>query len=225
MEAFTGNTTLTGNALTLNATSNGSLFAVSAGGAVNTEEGISVAGSVNNNLINNTVIARLGDNTSATAIGSGGATVAASEGKYGDQVVSVAGGFSASAGGDGVGAAVDMGSYTNNVTAAIGAAQVNTSGNVEVTGSNTSSYLPIAASLAGGSNFIAAGSLASESITDTTASSVSGNVSAGKNLLIGSLDTSSATHYRRWCRRRRRCGGWSCRNPATTDPNHDFDNF
>lgn len=193
VEAFTTNTTVAGNALTLNAIGNGSLFAVTAGGAVNTEEGISVAGSVNNESITNKVNASLGDDTSATGIGLGGVSVSASEGPNGDQMVSVAGGFSASAGGDGVGAAVDMGTFTNNVTASIGAAQVNTAGNVQVTSSTNVSYLPIAASLAVGSTFIAAGSVADESITDTTTSSVTGTVNAGQNLVIGSGDSSSAT--------------------------------
>ena len=86
-----------------------------------------------------------------------------------------------------------MGDYTNHVNAGIGAAQVNAAGNVQVKASNNSSYLPIAASLAVGSNFIANGSLADESITDTTSSHIDGTVASAQNLLIGSTDSSSAT--------------------------------
>ena len=193
VEAFTNNATVAANGLSVSALGNDSLFAVTAGGAVNTEPGTSLAGSVNNNSVSNTVTATLGNNTTATNIGQGGITVNASEGNSGDQIASVAGGISASDGGAGVGAAVDIGNYTNNVTASIGNAQVSSAGNVQVTSSTNVTYIPIAASLAGVSDFGVAGSLADESISDNTTSAVAGNVTSAQNLLIGSMDSSSAT--------------------------------
>ncbi len=191
VEAYTANTTVAGAGLDLNANSNGSLVAVTAGGAVSTMSGIAIAGSVNNNSISNTVMANVGNGTNATSIGSGGVMLNATEGSNGDQIVSAAGGLSLSSG-SGIGAAVDIGSYNNNVTASIGNAQVNTTGNVEITSDTNVFYLPIAVSLVGASSFGAAGSLADESINDITTSSVGGALKTTENMLVSSVDSSSA---------------------------------
>jgi hypothetical protein len=192
IEAFTDNATISGNGFALSAVSNDSLYAVSAGGAVNSGNTGAIAGSVNNNTVTNTVNASIGDNTSATNIGSGGITVNASEGSNGDQLISVVGTTGASTGGAGIGAAIDIGNYTNNVTASIGNANLSAAGNIKVTSSTNVSYVPIAVSLGLGSDFGASGSLAFEQITDTTTSSVGGSVSTNDNLLIGSTDSSTA---------------------------------
>lgn len=193
VEAFTDNTAIEGDGLTISALSNGSLFAVTAGGAINTEENIALAGSVNNNSVTNIVNASLGDNTVIPGLGPGGVSVTASEGAKGDQIVSVAGGVSISSGGAGVGAAVDIGNYTNKVSASIGDAFVNTQGNVSVTALTGVQYLPIAASLAGSADFTVAGSLADESISNNTTSSVAGTVTSTGNVLVASTDVSGAT--------------------------------
>ncbi|HWF48868.1 MAG TPA: leukotoxin LktA family filamentous adhesin, partial [Bryobacteraceae bacterium] len=192
VQAFTGNATVNGNGLNIQAISNGSLFDVTAGGAINTESGTALAGSVNNNSITNTVSASLGTGTNAASIGGNGITVNASEGSNGDQVLSVAGGFGISVGEAGVGAAVDYGNYTNNVSSSIGGTSVGTTGNVQVTSSTNVNYLPIAASLAVGSDFGAAGSAAVDQISDTTTSTADGTVTARGNLVIASNDSSSA---------------------------------
>ena len=54
VEAFTENSKLTAKGLNVNASTKSDLFNVTAGGGVNTEEGIALAGSVNNNAITNT---------------------------------------------------------------------------------------------------------------------------------------------------------------------------
>jgi hypothetical protein len=175
-----------------NANSNESLFAVTAGGAVSTMSGIALAGSVNNNSVNNTVLATVGNGTTALNIGSGGVVLNATEGgSSGDQMVSAVGGISASAG-SGVGAAVDIGSYTNNVNASIGSAKVSTAGDVRITSDTNVFYLPIAVSLVGASSFAASGSLAHESINDTTTSSVGGTLTSSENMLVSAVDSSNA---------------------------------
>jgi hypothetical protein len=191
VEATTDNATLSGNGLSLNALSNNSLYAVTAGGSVNTEEGFALAGSVNNNTVTNMVSATLGNNTSAVGIGSGGVTVNANEGVNGDQIISAAGGISASLGGAGIGAAIDLGTYTNNVTASIGKANLGSSGNVQVTSNTNVLFVPIAVALGIGSDFGADGSLAAEQITNTTASTA-GSLFTNDNLLVGSTDSSTA---------------------------------
>ena len=193
IEASTSNATLSGMGLNLQAVSNGSLFAVTAGGGVNTESGVAIAGSINNNDITNTVTAELGNATQAANIGSNGVTINASEGSNGDRVLSVAGGFGLSVDGGGVGAAIDAGSYTNNVSSTVDSgANLNTTGNIQVTSSANVTYLPIAVSLAVGGDFGASGSLAADAITDTTTSTVGGTVSTTSNLVVGSNDSSSA---------------------------------
>jgi hypothetical protein len=193
IEASASNATLSAKGLNLQAIGNGSLFAVTAGGGVNTESGVAIAGSINNNDITNTVTAEVGDNAQATGIGSNGVTINASEGGNGDRVLSVAGGFGLSVDGGGVGAAIDAGSYTNNVSSTVDSgANLDSTGNIQVTASTNVTYLPIAVSLAAGGDFGASGSLAADAITDTTTSTLGGTVSTTGNLVVGSNDSSSA---------------------------------
>ncbi len=192
VEAFTANSNISGDSLSVDATGANQLYAITVGGAVNTTgSGFSIAGAVNNNAVYNNIAASLGDRTTANNIGSGGVTVNAQEGA--DLIASVAGGF-AIGGTVGIGASVDIGNYENTVNASItGNGNVSTTGNVQVTADTYAQYLPIAVSFAGDKSFGAAGSVDWEFIRDTTTSSVAGNVSAGKNLLVGSQDSSSAT--------------------------------
>ncbi len=200
VEAFTKNSTINADGLSINATGVDNLYAVTVGGAINTlDSGVAIAGAVNNDATYNNITADLGAGTSifgtdgTSVMGSGGITVNAQEGgSSADQVVSAVGGFSGSASG-GVGASVDIGNYNNTVTASIDNSKSKTKGNVQVTANTNVEYTPIAISFAAGADWGAAGSVAVENITDATKSSVGGTVTSGQNLLVGSIDSSSAT--------------------------------
>jgi hypothetical protein len=189
VEAFTANSNLTAKGLNVTSQTSDYLINVTAGAAVNTEQGISLAGSVSNNSISNGTKAYIGDGTVAQ-IGSDGVTVSAAQTGL---VVSVAGGVSVAPDGSGVGAAIDIGNYTNNISASEGAAQVNSAGNVQITASNNETLWPVAVSLAVGDNMGAAGAAAFEQVTNNTQASINGTLTTNSNLVLGSNDQTSLT--------------------------------
>jgi filamentous hemagglutinin family protein len=184
VDAFTANSNLTAKGLDVNASTNSDLFNVTAGGSVNTQTGIALAGSVNNNSITNSTSAYVGDGTIAN-IGSDGTTISAGQTGL---VVSVAGGLGISLDGGGVGAAVDIGDYNDDVSARVDAAKLNSAGNVQVTASNNGTLWPVAVSLAFGTNFGADGSVAYEKVTNNTTAAVNGTLATDSNLVVGSND-------------------------------------
>ncbi len=193
VEAYTENANLSAKGLSLTATDHGDLFDISAGGGVNTESGVAIAGSVNNNSITNKTEAYLGSGTTATGIGSDGITLKAQEGSASnnDKIVSVAGGVGIGLDGGGIGVGIDLGNYNNTVKASVeSGADTGGSGNAQITADTNVFMLPIAVSFGIGSSFGVNGSFAYEQLTNNTTASIDGTLSTDGNLLLASNDAS-----------------------------------
>lgn len=188
IEASTANSNLTGAGLNVNSQITDSTFInVTAGGSVNTQQGIALAGSVSNNAITNTTTATIGDGTVAD-LGSDGVTIGAAQKGL---AVSVAVGVAIAPDGTGVGAAIDIGNYKNTTFAGEGVAQITSDGNVQITATNNETLWPVAVSLAAGNSFGAAGAAAFEQLTNNTQAAVNGTLTTNGNLLVAANDQTS----------------------------------
>src|SRR6185437_13983265 len=129
------------NNVGVDANSSGDLLTISAGGSVALgSNGISLAGSVNNNVLTNTTSSGLGAGVLVDASGKAKATA-----EQADKILSIAGSLSIG-GKAGIGAALDFSTYNNTNDAFIGAgAQINAGGDVLVSASTDEELLPIAA--------------------------------------------------------------------------------
>jgi len=154
--------------VSVDANSSGDLLTISAGGSVALgSNGLSLAGSVNNNVLTNTTSSGLGGNLLVDASGDAKATA-----EQADKILSIAGSLSFG-GKAGIGAALDFSTYNNTNDAFIGSgAQINASGDVIVNASTDEQLLPIAASLAGGQGFGISGSASKDEITNSTNATV-----------------------------------------------------
>ncbi len=191
VEAYTTNATLGAAGLDVEATNNGGFYDITAGGGVSTESGVSIAGSVNRNVITNNTKAYLGAGTTANNVGGDGVKVAA---KLDNTVVSGAGAVGVGLSAGGVGAAVDVGDYTNNTFADVDSALVGAGGNVSLTASTMENLYPVAFSVAGGTDFGATGSVTWETLNNDTEAYVTGTgaaVNTGGNVLVAAGDTTN----------------------------------
>ncbi|MEO1004704.1 MAG: hypothetical protein AAFW67_02390, partial [Cyanobacteria bacterium J06638_38] len=163
--AFTENTDITANNVTLNALSKDHLISITAGGAGALNDGTaSVAGSVNLNFGDSTTIAALGDNTQLTATG-----IIDLDADYDQLIVSVAGGVSVTDGKAGIGAAVDVGIINNTVQSYIGQnANITSSQDIKIKAQSKQQVISVGASLAVSTKLLGLSGSASSQNLDTT---------------------------------------------------------
>ncbi|MCF4969229.1 beta strand repeat-containing protein [Nostoc sp. CMAA1605] len=190
VRAFTNKASITARNVDVLASNRDFYLSITAGvGATAPKGTAAVAGSVNLNFIDTTLVAALGDNTTLTATGD-----VSVEAKDILPVTAVAGAISGALPGTkvGVGAAVDVSIINRNVSAYIGKnAAVTLTGNLDVQALTLEEIVSVAASLVAGSESLGlVGQATSQNLTTNVFAYIDRGavVSADQNILVEAQD-------------------------------------